>query len=257
MLIYERERDFVMVEQNKHAILSGALFSNWSEAYLVGKQRKSDVLFAIEYHDRAWITLDATPLWNDGQDAPYSFIDLPSLLKLPHYQQGVDWVECQNKYAALLCSMHYAAFFNGAKEDDEQAYHRFELERQHRLRVEIGDVSDEESRVHFAILKFLDKLSIYICINEPGVSKAREFAWYRDGFDGTEAFLHANGGGIVAHWLDEKYVGLTQFPFAQKFEVSVPTKIVSKHAIEEQGIARAYRDTVSTIRTVEVGPMPV
>jgi hypothetical protein len=256
VLIYERENDFVLAEQNNHAILSGDLFSHWREDLFVGN-RRSDMLFAIRNHDRAWMGLDATPLWNDGQNSPYSFIDLPPLLKLPHYQYGIDWVERKNKYAALLCSQHYASFFNHAKEDAEQAYYQYELERQNRLRVEIGDISESENNNHLGILKFFDKLSIYICINEPGVLKDDEFGWYRDGFEGTEQLFNANGGRIVAHWLNEKSVGLSVFPFTQKFEISVPTKIVSKHAIQRYGVAKAYRTTPSTIRTVEIGPMPM
>lgn len=256
LLLYERETDFVLVEQHHHAILSGDLFNNWEYDLLVGKHRQSDVFFAIRHHDHAWIGLDATPLWNDGQNAPYSFIDLPSLLKLPHYQLGIDWVERRNQYAAILCSQHYASFFNHSKGDAEQAYYRYERERQNRLRAEIGDVSDRETNAHLAILQFLDRLSIYICINEPGVSKDREFGWYQDGFEGTEQLPHANGGRIVAQWLHERSIGLTAFPFAQKFEVSVPTKIVDKRAIQKHGIAEAYRVTSSTVRTVEMVPMP-
>lgn len=256
MLIYERKNDFVLVEQNNHAILSADLF-NQLRGDLFDENRRSDVLFAIRNHDRAWIGIDATPLWNDEKNAPYSFIDLPSLLKLPHYQYGIDWVERKSKYAALLCSQHYASFFSHAKNEAELEYYQYELERQNRLRVESGNVSDKGNNNHLDVLKFFDKLSIYICINEPGVSKDNEFGWYRDGFEGTDQLFDVNGGKIVAHWLNEKSVGLTVFPFKQKFEISVPTKSVSKHIIQEQGLAKAYRTTPLTIRTVEIGPMPM
>lgn len=256
MLVYKRENDFVLVEQHDHAILSGDLFSHLRDDVVTGNFR-SDVFFAVRNHDRAWIGIDATPIWNDGQDSPYSFIDLPSLLKLPHYQYGIDWVECKNKYAALLCSQHYASFFSHTKDDAELEYYQYELDRQNRLLVKIGDVSENENNNHLDILKFFDRLSVYICMNEPGVSKDNEFSWYRDGFAGTEQLFNANGDKIIAHWLNEKSVGLNVFPFTHKFEISVPIKAVSKRAIQEHGIAKAYRTSPSTIRTVEVGSMPM
>jgi hypothetical protein len=254
LIVYERENNFVMVEQNNHAILSGDLAKNWRDDLFVGMDRKPDVIFAITQHDRAWVGLDETPLWDDAAKAPYSFIDLPSRLKLPHYQVGIDAVERRNKYAAFLCSCHYASFFDESADSAEQAYYRHELERQNRLRPELN-VSDEELHIHLNILKFLDRLSIYICINEPGVAKEQEFFWYRDGFPGSEQLLGAHGQRINAYWLDEGRIGLTRFPFASTFTVSVPAKIVSKRDIEQLGIAVAYRQTPVTLRTVELRTM--
>lgn len=161
----------------------------------------------------------------------------------------------KTNYTALLCSRHYASFFNESIHSAEQAYYRHELERQNRLLLGVGDISDDEINIHVEILKFFDRLSIYICINEPGTSKESEFPWYRDGFQGSEQIPGTYGNRINAYWLDKNHVGLTVFPFTARFKVSVPTKIVSKRVIEQQGIAVAYKSTPVTIRTVKVGPM--
>lgn len=254
LIVYERETDFVMIEQHHHAILSGELAGNWRNDLFMRNHRQ-DVVFAITEHDRAWIALDATPLWNDAKQVPYSFLDLPSRLKLPHYQYGIDAVEHQNKYAALLCSHHYASFFHKSVDVAERQYYHYELHRQNRLRQAFGDVSDDEITIHVEMLKFFDRLSLYICLNEPGVSKENEFPWYRDGFQGSERILGTSGSRVNAHWIDKNRIGLTVFPFTEPFLASVPAKLVSKRLIQQEGVAEAYQSTPQTIRTVEMGPL--
>jgi len=254
LIINERESEFVMIEQHNHAVLSGDLFSYLQEELFTGKELKQDILFATQYHDCAWIGLDTDPLWDDKNNSPYSFIHLPSSLKLPHYRYGIDWIEQRNKYAALLCSRHYSSFFSNSKSEEEIKYLQFEKTRQERLCLELG-IAIEDSNIHFEILKFLDNLSIYICMNEPGVPKSDEFPWYQNGFEGTEFFSVEKNTRIVAYWLNEGYIGLTPFPFTRAFEVTVPTKIVSKCDIKEKGIIEAYKVVPSVLRTFKIGPM--
>ncbi|MCI0182407.1 MAG: DUF3891 family protein [Acidibacillus sp.] len=257
MIVYEREHDFVMVDQHHHALLSGQLAQYWREDLFNGESHREDVIYAIAQHDRAWITLDEIPLWNDRSKAPFSFIDFPSPLKLLHYQRGVDEVEGQNKYAALLCSCHYSSFFYEPMSSDEREYKQLESNRQNRLFSEIKFISDDECSQHLRMLKFLDNLSIYICINEPGISKKEEFKWYTDGFNGSEQLPTAAGNKIIAYWLNDHSIGLTMSPFKEHTRVSVPTKIVTKKSIHQYGVAKAYSHTKTTIRTVEVGPLPI
>ncbi|MCV9884977.1 hypothetical protein [Metabacillus halosaccharovorans] len=60
---------------------------------------------------------------------------------------------------------------------------------------------------------------------------------------------------MEANWLNERHIGLTHFPFTGAFEVTVPTKIVSKCDIKEKGIIVAYKDVPSVFRTFKIGPM--
>jgi hypothetical protein len=255
MIVYERDHDFVMVEQHHHALLSGVFAEHWRDEFFLGIHRKSDVLFGIAQHDRAWIRLDATPLWNDRKKAPYSFIDFPSPLKLSHYQHGIDSLERENRYAALLCSRHYASFFAESSNPDEQAYFRYEVDRQNRLRLEFHEVSDADLQFHVEMLKFLDRLSIYVCINEPGVPKEDEFVGYREGFVNSEHFPFAYGKRIVAYWLDDRRIGLNVFPFTDEFEASIVVRIVNKTAIHQHGVAEAYRNTPPSVRIIRICPV--
>lgn len=128
--------------------------------HFLGEEWKEDVLYSIKEHDRAWIDLDHTPLWNDELQRPYSFIDYPSLIKLTYYRQGIDKVGRQSPYAGLLCSLHFASFYEAQK----------------------------NVQFHFKLLQQCDHLSIYLCMQEPGINKAQEISWYRNGF--PQLFSH-------------------------------------------------------------------
>lgn len=41
---------------------------------------------------------------------------------------------------------------------------------------------------HYRLLKFCDELSLYVCMNKPGVKKKDEIDLFKDGFEGTEMF---------------------------------------------------------------------
>jgi Protein of unknown function (DUF3891) len=254
MVVYQRKDEFVMVEQHNHALLSGQFASEWSDEYFEGEDRKADVIMAVTDHDRAWIDLDAHPLWNDSTQEPFSFIDYPSALKLPHYKQGIDSLEAENAYAALLCSMHYASFFNESTDPREQAYLNFELNRQNRIRKRIMDVKEYECNFHFALLKFCDRLSLYICHNKPGASKENEFPSFREAIVKPGHFSFTQKP-IAAHWLDEKRIGLTVFPFKKEFETSVSIRRINKNMIQQLGLVNAYKKTPITERTVVISRM--
>jgi len=252
MIVRERTNDFVMIEQHHHALLSGQFARQWGDDFFEGFSKKADVLWAVSEHDRAWIDLDAYPLWNDAVNAPFSFIDLPSALKLPHYKQGIDYLERENAYAAFLCSMHYASFFAESTNPAELVYRSFELDRQQRLRNQLPDVTVKEWNFHFSMLKFLDQLSLYVCFNEPGVAKEDEISMYRDGFVKSEHFSFASGKSVVAYWMDKRRIGLTAFPFKGEFEVSVSLRIVNKSVIQQHGLAEAYKKASPLERTVQI-----
>jgi hypothetical protein len=243
MIVYERGEKFVMVAQHHHALASGEIARRWRERYFIGKDRREDVLYGISQHDRGWIDLDNTPFWNDADKRPYSFVEFPLVPKLSFYRKGVDEVEETSPYGALLCSMHYVSFFDGTSEETALSYVRDEQARQRRLRERLG-IGEEEAAVlhfHFTLLQFCDNLSLYICIQEPGIAKEQEISWYRNGF--PQRFTFNGEEKISARWLDRKTVQLTSFPFEEEFEVSVPLKEVTKKEVEQLGIAKAYSQT--------------
>jgi hypothetical protein len=252
MIVYERPDDFVMIKQHDHAQLSAevARYVINQEAFL-NSGRKEDALYSILEHDRGWIDLDDVPLWNDRDQSPYSFMDFPSLLKLTFYKKGIDEVERVNRYAALLCSLHFVSFYEGDDEETSNKFVRDEKSRQEEIKKEQGITTREEKEelaLYFDLLQFCDNVSLYVCLNEPGVKKSEELSWYRQGF--PQLFPFVGREKIMPRWVGEEKVVLSPFPLEREIEASVRIKEVKKVDIERLGIAQAYKETAYRNRTV-------
>ncbi|SFJ86080.1 Protein of unknown function [Paenibacillus sp. UNC496MF] len=244
MIIRETEQAYVMTHQHEHARLSGDIAKRFHAHLFLGEERREDALHAVYEHDRAWINMDDTPIWNDGSGAPYSFMDYPLRPKLLCYRDGIDETERGNAYAALLCSLHYANFeaIRTSDQPEMMAFRQHELERQARIRAALAPLEEATVQRHLRILRLCDGLSLYVCLNEPGADKAREHPWYRAGFDTP---LVA-GEQYVAHWASPREIGVAPSLFAETFTASVRQKQVPKTLIAELGLHAAFDRTAWT-----------
>jgi len=243
MIIRKNPDNFILINQHDHAHISGEMARHWQAAYFLSEERKESVLTAIYQHDRAWINPDAAPIWNDQVQAPYSFIDFPTALKVVHYQAGINQVATTDTYAALLNSLHYTTFPQLASSDFGQTFLATENKRQTALKDTLGlqtNAAAEILEFHLQLLKFCDNLSIYLCINEPGVKKAAEHPWFRAGIPDSENFTFTQGEKIQATWLSSTQVQVSPFPFAGAFTVSVPYKKLSAAGIAQHGLTAAF-----------------
>lgn len=255
MIVFEKLDAFVMVKQHDHAHLSGQAADHWDISHFKGAEKQQDVAYAIYQHDRSWIGLDETPIWNDRGHVPYSFSDFPLIPKLRFYAWGLDEIEKENPYAALLCSLHYASFFEKATQSDSQAFLMSERKRQERLKQYCHLTTSEEEDVlhyHFRLLQFCDDVSLYVCLNEPGVSKEKEHPWYRNGFKNSEIFDRENKQQVIARWMDNQHIVFSPFPFQESFDAQLKIKIVPKEIVREEGIAEAYKSTSWSNRKVTI-----
>ncbi|WP_282941352.1 DUF3891 family protein [Paenibacillus sp. RC67] len=245
MIIRETEHEFIMTTQHNHAGLSGQFAAHFCDDLFLGNAYIPVVLQAIHEHDRAWIRLDQTPIWNDEDHVPFSFSDYPMLPKLVLYKLGIDEVEQINAYAALLCSMHYASFqhIRNSLHPDCIAFCSGEASRQARLEENLK-VPKEVLERHFHLLQLCDDLSLYVCLNNPGASKEKEHPWYREGFKRSEPLLLEGGRRLMAEWISENEIKMTPFPFKHDFKMIVPIKRVSKDAIRTLGMNKAYAKTM-------------
>uniref|UniRef100_UPI0034D6977D DUF3891 family protein n=2 Tax=Bacillus TaxID=1386 RepID=UPI0034D6977D len=96
---------------------------------------------------------------------------------------------------------------------------------------------------HYRLLKFCDELSLYVCMNKPGVEKEDEIDLFKDGFEGTEMFNNKDDKLIQAEWVDEETIRITPFPFQTEFHTYVNYKAINKYVVEEKGIAKADRES--------------
>lgn len=252
MIFVERDDEFVMITQHDHAYVSGQIAEGLPPQWFKSGEHRRAVILAVREHDRGWIGLDHTPIWNDAKQTPYSFMDYPLRPKLVFYKKGVDEVEAVNPLGAILCSRYYVSFFTGtdvAQPDEVLEYVEQERARQQRLLEQLQLITHEQIDVlesYYQMMQFCDNASLYVCLNEPGVSKQQEFAWYRQGF--RQRFEALDQQVIVPEWLSVSEVSLKPFPFKEETKVQLAVKCVKKALIQELGLAQAYKQTEIEMR---------
>lgn len=261
MICREHDGAFVMVEQHEHGRLSGELAKRFRSEQIPEPTRRGEVLWAISNHDRGWIDLDETPLWNDAEGVPYTFIDFPVVPKLTFYSRGLDEIEEETPYGALLCSLHYDRLIEvaGIASQELTEYREREEERRARIRRDLeqsAPIGEAELYYDSRLLQFCDDLSLYLALNEPGSPKSEEHPWWTDGFATSEEFGFTDGRRITAAWQGEHALMLDPFPFTDTFEISLKLRRVRKSEVESKGIASAYKDSPEMEFRIVITGMP-
>src|SRR5699024_754726 len=109
-----------------------------------------------------------------------SFIDFPVLPKTVLYTQGVDKVEEVDAYAAALCSTHYMRFMENNTNPEVQTYMAHEKKRTKHILTNLAiDQATFDDNV--SLLQFADNISLYVCLNETGVSQSNVHFFFKDG----------------------------------------------------------------------------
>lgn len=253
MIIRETEEAFVVVKQHDHAEFSGETAARFIDQYYmlerveespgVPEVTKEAIVLGVTEHDRGWIRPDDVPVWDDHLNAPYSFNEYPMLPKIVFYRIGIDELEEMHPYSALLSSMYYSVFedIQTSEREDCLEFVHGEEARQQRISGMYKGVQQETLLLHRQILQTCDGISLYVCLNAPGVGKEDEHEWFKDGIPGSEPF---GGGGLLQlSWQDEKTVKADPSPFDGPFSVKLREKYVPKARIGEVGIAQAYEET--------------
>ncbi|WP_163527955.1 DUF3891 family protein [Halobacillus ihumii] len=253
MIVQQQGNQFLMMKQHDHAQISGEFALQWKQKYLLRSKLREEADWAIGQHDRAWIPLDESPMWNEEKQQPYTFIDYPLEEKLAAYQKGIEEVAAESRYAGMLCSLHYQSFFSKDSEDKHILAFIDHEERRREQLIEAMkmEVPKDLYHTHFERLQFCDDLSLYICMQEPGVSKANELSWFKDGF--RQSFDVAPNG-IMPYWQDKEHVALDPFPFEKSFHVTIPYRIVQRKDVEEVGLESAFSQAEVLDRTVTFVP---
>ncbi|MCT8137946.1 DUF3891 family protein [Anaerobacillus sp. CMMVII] len=228
MVVTERRDEILLFEQHEHAKVCGEFAQAWKDEYFDGNEKRESVLYAIYEHDNGWIELDQRPLLNKETKLPHSFIDYPLSPKLEAYTKGINYIEQHDEYAALICSLHYASFFERYTNGRGEVFLAQERKRQRKL-LQVLTVEKETLQFHYDLLQFCDNLSLYLCMNEPGVDKKNEFSWFKRGFQ--QRFHFNQKRRIIAHWLDKNTVSVEDFPFSCELTVSMGYKKIKKNRI--------------------------
>lgn len=244
--------------QHDHALAAGELALHWGNAEFapLEPEYQEEVVLATRLHDIGWQRYDQQPLlYQDGQGRyrAYDFVRFPLDKKLGLYRRGVDQVQQQSEYAALLCSMHYMRFVE--RQPLAARYVQEERERQERIMDRLGR-KGERDRVeyHFRLLRLWDLLSLLVCMTEPGSDPEGWLNWFGGGNIGME---RSPGQTVTVKvgWQGKERLALDPFPFDAPFEVAIPY-------LELEGISfsspQEWREQLATaerkVRQVQLFP---
>jgi hypothetical protein len=255
MIVFETEDGFVMTAQHDHGRIAGELASSWKVEHLGFPDNREELVYAAFRHDQGWIRLDAAPFWNDHAAAPYTFKDFPLSPRFVFYKLGIDEVEKEHPYAALLCSSMYCELVErsrGEHAGDMQLINEYladEEQRRARLYQSLGGIDAWRDRVQSDLqrLMFCDELSLFICMQPPG-TPASAYEWFANGLS-TAGLGH---GTIRAEWISKEGIGLSFNPLEYGTRVTHIYRTVQKRSIRELGLAEAYRTAPVRQRTVSI-----
>lgn len=240
MIIRERIDSFVMIDQHHHASISGELFEQIASYFSLRTLPHYEAIrYAIYYHDVGWNPFDASPLWNDAKQEPLSFISYPNTIKSVLYQYGVDYVQANNLYAALLCSEHYVRFLANDDEAHSKHFVQHEQKRQATIKKSLKNYNEQDLLAHYELLQFFDNLSLYVCLHEPGASKENTHFFFKKGIALPTLF----GGGTLQLAWEVNQILLHTPLLVEPVSITLSQKVVSKEHIHSVGLQEAWNNT--------------
>ncbi|CAM3593765.1 DUF3891 family protein [Marinicrinis lubricantis] len=242
MIVRETDSEYVMIPQHEHAQLSGMIGSHFSQEVMKYQAFLEDFKLAVFEHDRSWIWLDETPIWNDRAKRPFSFMDYPLLPKLALYEKGLHEIERMSPFACLLCSLHYSSFFKGTTQQECIGFITKEHGRQEIIKEELQIMDLDMINHYVRLLQFCDRLSLYVCLNHPGTDKDQEHPWYKDGFPHSDLFS-TDRKIVKAEWNKQDQIIVRSFPFEAEFSATLRQKRVPKNLMQQLGVGEAYKQT--------------
>ena len=111
-----------------------------------------------------------------------------------------------------------------------------------------GSKNEINLQYHLDMLKFCDNLSLYICLNEPGIEKVNEHPFFQNGF--PQIFPFAENQPIISQWLSKDTISLSVSPLKHELKIDLPFKDVKKTEIKEHGLISAFHATIPEVITV-------
>ncbi|WP_087974379.1 DUF3891 family protein [Oceanobacillus rekensis] len=242
MIVREHEHDYVLIQQDHHAQISGYILEQWKSEYFLGPELRDSVEYAAYKHDYGWKEFDKQPFYNDKENKPFTFFDFPNLPKIILYKHGIDEVEKVDSYAAMLCSEHYKRFLLNNTSIEAQAFVIYEEIRQQAIVDTLNKFNKRLFEFHYSLLQLADNLSLYICMNEPGTSKQNEHPFFKEGIPTNTPLHQFCTQKLQLRWLNNHTIAINNFPFKGPITFNVKQKVVTKDSITNQGLIESYEE---------------
>lgn len=263
MIAAKGEDRFVMTTNDDHARMAGQLARVLNGETLPETARREEFEFAVTEHDRSWIDLDELPIWNDAAARPYSVIDYPMALRLPFYHRGLEEVARISEYAGLLCSKHYATLppealqaVAGGIGPKVLAAVENAKESQRNLMSILRLHTEEELRLlekHLRLLQVLDRISLWLCMQNPFDSSAGSGEPYRF-FAGNTGDGGVRNDGYELRWSADRSVQVFPYPFEGAVRLTWKRKELSFDLVREIGLLKAWQQTPFVESIIRIAP---
>jgi hypothetical protein len=118
-MIRRRDDPTLIITQTAHGWLAGQFARQWGNIDFQFPALAQDVIFAATNHDNGWLAWEQLPQVNElGQ--PIDFLEMPVSTHVDLWQQGIAGMALQNRYAALLVSMHSRFLIESRLRNNEQ-----------------------------------------------------------------------------------------------------------------------------------------
>lgn len=256
--------------QEDHAELSAQFAAHWGNDKFAKLRPYNSMVFATTYHDSGYREWEGNPPVNVGKGRPYAHReDIPSFepVELRAYAKNVEWLRSQDRYAALLISMHRTGLWQnryGIFTSPKGRLRERSAEIKNTMRAMEADQQQEKAAlgagnvnfdnalwVNYRALQIYDLLSLYFCCDGYDVDdrlKADVLAPIRLGYDSSaEVDLRIIPTG-------ERSVKMETYPFdISPLKVAVRARCVpaGQYATEESCL-EAYHKAPRQLLTFEI-----
>lgn len=222
MLVQRRPGACRLITQHQHGLIAGVLAGAWR-----GPPRPTGLppvtVLAAALHDVVWREEDRAPRFDPERNLPYDFATLPSDVKHPMLDRGLEALGAVEPRVAALVRAHHMALLEG------------------------GEPSDEEAKW----VAFLDVLALRICLTPPDVDGEAVPSWLAGA-----ALIPPGGDRLEMRWHTPSVATFSPFPFpGPELVLHIPYRDLPHRSFHDaRSLEQAWVATTPAVWTVRLLP---
>jgi hypothetical protein len=248
MIVRDAGDSWQIVLQSDHSRLAGAFAAAWGNETFAAPAPAASLQLATARHDEVWCTWERHPRCDLETGRPVNFTEVWVPTHLAFYRGGIAVLLEEDRYAALLLTMHAAGIYTGRYGTEPSLTQAsaaaaraeidaFVLECEQAYAALAGElgVGELERWTNYKIVQVCDRLSLYFA--QQDVERGAPFAIEPApvDYDGTEVQLTVTPDGPWRIRLDPS-------PFSQPLRLELPRRVLRKRRWDDMA---SFRDDFS------------
>jgi Protein of unknown function (DUF3891) len=164
VLVRPEDGGALLIAQQAHAWVSGQIARAWGNEQVAAPEPREQVCLAAEQHDLGMTSFDMDPTIDPETGLPHSFLEMPTGRHLAIWRLAPRRMLVQDRYAALLVSMHGVSLYE--RREPTPAVREYISEQQafQRELAESLGVTDEEMERNQKLIWTFDALSLAVLL---------------------------------------------------------------------------------------------